>query len=90
MLRIWGKIMNGGQMLNDYVAESDNRNLSLSDRLDACMDEMSRFFDLPKPIWLDRNYDELNRFGRTSFRQDHFIEPINFRQLDIEILEMED
>ena len=41
-------------------------------------------------FWLDQNYDELNKFGKTSFRQDHFIETIPFQELEIEIIEMDD
>ena len=54
------------------------------------MDEICQHFDLAKPIWLDQNYDELNKFGKTSFRQDHFIEIIPFQELEIEIIEMDD
>ena len=54
------------------------------------MEEICHTMDLPKPIWLDSNYDELNRFRKTSFRQDHFIEQIAFDYLEIEIIEMDD
>ena len=46
--------------------------------------------DLQRPIWLEQNRQDIRSFGRTNFRQDHFIEPISYDALEIEILEMDD
>lgn len=90
MFRVWAKLMKGSHMLDDFVAENENEREDLTQRLYDCMEEICQHFDLAKPIWLDQNYDELNRFGKTSFRQDHFIEHIPFQALEIEIIEMDD
>ena len=90
MFRVWGKLMKGSHKLDDYVAENNDTDKNLTLRLYDCMDEICQHFDLAKPIWLDQNYDELNKFGKTSFRQDHFIEIIPFQELEIEIIEMDD
>lgn len=90
MLRVWAKMMKGSHMLRDYVAVNEEVRWSPSQRLEDCMDQICHELDLAKPIWLDQNYEELNRFGKTAFRQDHFIEPIAFQMLEIEIIEMDD
>ena len=89
MFRVWGKIMKGSRMVQDYVAEDDRSDVNINRRLIDCMDELCREFDLAKPIWLDKNYDELNQFGKTSFRHDNFVEPVSFTEFEIEIIEMD-
>lgn len=83
-------MMKGSRMLRDFVAENSDGRATPSQRLEECMDQICHEMDLAKPIWLDQNYEELNRFGKTAFRQDHFIEPIGFQALEIEIIEMDD
>ena len=90
MVRVWAKKMRKSHILEDYVAQNDRTDEDFYTRLEDSMEEICHTMDLPKPIWLDSNYDELNRFRKTSFRQDHFIEQIAFDYLEIEIIEMDD
>ncbi len=90
MIRIWAKKMKRSRMLEDYVAENRREDEDFYTRLEDCMEEICHRMDLAKPLWLDSNYEELNRFHRTRFHQDHFIEPIPFDYLEIEIIEMDD
>lgn len=89
MLRIWGKMMKGSHMLRDMVAANDNTGMSNLARVEDCLDQICQSFDLPRPIWMEKNIQDLNSFGKTEFRQDNFVEHIPFQYLEIEIIEME-
>ena len=44
-------------------------------------------FDLGKPIWLDSNIREFQKHSSTKFRQDNFIEEIDFDFLELHVIE---
>ena len=44
-------------------------------------------FDLSRPIWLEANIKEFKRNGKTRFRQESFMEEIEFDFLEMDILE---
>lgn len=44
-------------------------------------------FDLGQPVWLDTNVQDFKRHSKTRFRQDSFIEHIDFDFLEIQIIE---
>lgn len=49
--------------------------------------EMCKHLDLPCPIWLNKHESEYERFRRTSFREEHFVESVDFDALEIEFLD---
>ena len=85
-MRIWVKEIQAGKPVKDIVIENnenDTRTHKVFDALDkACVE-----FDLPVPIWLDKNVREFQRSSRTKFYSDSFIEPIDFEHLDFHVLE---
>ena len=89
MFRLWAKEWAGGHLLREITIE-DGSEETRTHKVFHALTRACHEFDLPEPIWLDQNYDELNKFGKTSFRQDHFIETIPFQELEIEIIEMDD
>ena len=90
MFRMWGKLWKDNHLLLDTVAANGDYSMTRTAMVFQALDEICREFDLGQPIWLDSNYEELKRFRKTSFRQDHFMEPIAFDDLEIEIIEMDD
>ena len=42
--------------------------------------------DLSKPVVCEKHQVELDRFSRTIFYPDDFVEPVNFDTLEIEII----
>ena len=86
MFRMWGKMWKDNRLLKDIMIEngdSDTRTHKVFHALDdICME-----FDLGKPIWLDSNVQDFKRHSRTRFRQDSFIEEIEFDYLEIQIIE---
>ena len=81
--------MENNHVLQDLTVCIDDED-TRTHKVFRALDEICDAWNLAKPIWLDQNYDELNKFGKTSFRQDHFIEAIPFQELEIEIIEMDD
>jgi len=51
------------------------------------LEEACRSLDIPRPIWLGKNEREYVRYLRTTFTQEHFLEPIGFDKLEIERLD---
>ena len=86
MLRVWGKIWHKHRVHQSYTAQDDHRNWSDEVRLEACIDEIIQALDLPRPIWLKQNHEEMEKFGRTQFHQDHFIENFPYQSFEVEII----
>lgn len=86
MFRIWGKIFKDNRLLADdtYIDESSE---SRTSKVFAGVDHFSYVFDLPKPIWLDKNISEFKRYSKTRFYKDSFIEDIDFDFLEIHVIE---
>lgn len=49
--------------------------------------ELCRRFDVPAPLWLDKQEREWEDFRRTAFTQDQFVEEIRFDRMEIEFLD---
>lgn len=90
MLRVWGKIWHKHRVHQSYTAEDDHKSWSDEVRLEVCIDEIIQALDLPRPIWLKQNHDEMQRFGRTQFHQDHFIEHFPYQSFEVEIIGTDD
>ena len=90
MLKVWGKLIRGHRIVKSLTAEDPNEGEQLLSRVRNCLDRIIMEFDLPRPIWLKQNEREILEFGLTSFFPDHFIEPVSFHHLEIEIIENEE
>ena len=44
-------------------------------------------FDLSRPIWLDANVNEFKQNAKTRFRQESFVETIEFDFLEMHVIE---
>ncbi|MBQ1871789.1 MAG: hypothetical protein II147_06375 [Lachnospiraceae bacterium] len=85
-MRIWGKIWLENRLIKDTVYETEN-NDTRTHLIFKGIEEFCREFDLAKPIWLEKNIAEFKRDKKTRFRQDNFMEEIDFDYLEVEILE---
>lgn len=77
-MRVWGKIKVEDRIQDDVTLECGDFESGL---LKVC-----EHFDLTKPIIVGKHQNEINRFFRTIFYPDDFIESVNFDTLEIEIL----
>ena len=79
MFRMWGKIWKNNRMLQDTVICMTDYRMSRTQMVFQSLDDICCQFDLSKPIWLDSNI--------TDFKQDNFIESLEFDYLEIQVLE---
>ena len=87
MFRIWAKIFTENHLIKDMVVENNDTSLSRTKKVFAAIDEICYAFDLSKPIWLESNIEEFQRISKTRFRNDNFIEGIDFDYLELHIIE---
>lgn len=86
MFRVWGKLFKDNRMLKDLTICDDSQDTRTHKVLHA-LDEMCYAFDLSKPIWLDSNVREFQRHAKTRFRQDSFVDEIDFDFLEFQVIE---
>ncbi len=85
-MKIWGKIIKDGRTLRDVVIENQKEDTRTHKVMDA-LNDICYQFDLSRPIWLDANITQFQRHKKTQFKQDSFIESIDFDFLEISVLE---
>ncbi len=85
MFRVWGKLFKDNRMLKDLTVCDDSQDTRTHKVLHA-LDEMCYAFDLSKPIWLDSNVREFQRHAKTRFRQDSFVDEIEFDFLEFQVI----
>ena len=84
---MWGKIWKDNHLVRDTVVCITDYSLSRTAMVFQSLDDICFEFDLEKPIWLDANISEFQRVAKTRFRQDSFIEVIEFDYLEIQVIE---
>lgn len=87
MFRMWGKIMSDNHLLKDTTISIHDYSLTRTAMIYQALDEICYEFDLGKPIWLDTNVKDFQSHAKTRFRQDNFIEPIDFDYLELQVIE---
>lgn len=90
MLRLWGKLHDRFRVCQEYIAEDERTEVPFEERFAACLEELLRELDLPRPIFLPQNEKELTEFRKTSFTQDHFMEHFPYKEFELDILETDD
>ena len=86
MFRVWGKLFKDNRMLKDLAVCDDSQDTRTHKVMHA-LDEMCYAFDLSKPIWLDSNVREFQRHAKTRFRQDSFVDEVDFDFLEFQVIE---
>ena len=86
MFRVWGKLFKDNRMLKDLTVCDDSQDTRTHKVLHA-LDEMCYAFDLSKPIRLDSNVREFQRHAKTRFRQDSFVDEVDFDFLEFQVIE---
>ena len=86
MFRVWGKLFKDNRMLKDLTVCDDSQD-TRTHKVKHALDEMCYAFDLSKPIWLDSNVREFQRHAKTRFRQDSFVDEVDFDFLEFQVIE---
>ena len=86
-MRIWAKIFENNHMLRDTVITNEDPTMTRTKKVFAALDEVCMAFDLSVPIWLEVNIADFKRTAKTRFRQDSFVDHINFDYLEFQVIE---
>ncbi|MCI8400906.1 MAG: hypothetical protein HFI38_02230 [Lachnospiraceae bacterium] len=86
-MRIWAKIFSENRMLRDMVIQNEDPQTTRTKKIFAALDEVCLAFDLSVPLWLDANIAEFKRHAKTRFRQDSFVDSIDFDFLELQVIE---
>ncbi|MDL2206537.1 hypothetical protein LJC33_06485 [Eubacteriales bacterium OttesenSCG-928-N13] len=81
MSRLWLKIIKRHRIDRQQTAPC------VWEDKDASLRELAKDMDLPMPIWLNKHENEWKQYGRTAFLPEHFIEDVDFEQMEIEFLD---
>ena len=87
MIRLWGKIIKNNKIITELESKYDFDDIEYQSQLKYCIENICRELDIQKPYWLENNLKEYNRYKKTSFNQDNFIEEIDFDKFEIEVLD---
>lgn len=85
-MRIWFKIFIDTRIIHSQTIEN-HKNDTRTHKIFEALEEACVHLDLGKPIWLDSNISEFQSHSKTRFRQDNFVEEIEFDYLEMEVLE---
>ena len=86
-MRIWAKTFENNHMLRDIVIVNDDPSMTRTKKVFAALEEVCMAFDLSVPIWLDANIADFKRNAKTRFRQDSFVDHIDFDFLEFHVIE---
>ena len=81
-MKVWGSVHKNSRITKRAVAASDNSDLS--EALMECLEKIYKELDLSEPVWVTQHAKELNRYKRTVFRPNDFLESVDFDFLEIE------
>jgi hypothetical protein len=78
--RIWGIIR-----IKEKIAKDAVVSLPLAS-LDEALDELCKVLDIQRPVVLKKHRSEFQRFGRTRFSPDDFMDFVGFAGFEVEFL----
>ena len=86
MFRLWAKEWKDGHLVRHMTVEDDSQD-TRTHKVFHALTKICYEFDLPEPIWLDKNVKHFRLHGKCRFDRDSFVEEIPFDYLEIEIVE---
>ena len=88
MFRLWCKLFDSSNhMIKDMVAVNDDPKLNRTKKIFDGIKEACYEFDLSKPIWLESTISEFQHHAKARFRQDNFIDSVDFDYMEIQVIE---
>lgn len=85
-MRVWFKIFSDTHLIRTETIE-DYSDDTRTHKVFHALEEACYRFDLATPMWLQSNVKEFQRYSRTRFNKDNFVEEIDFDYLEIQVLE---
>ena len=85
-MKIWFKIWENTHLLKSETIEDDTED-TRTHKIFHALEEACYEFDLSKPIWLESTISEFQHHAKTRFRQDNFIDSVDFDYMEIQVIE---
>ena len=83
MFRLSGKCVRHTKIILNAVINEKSR----TEKVLGAVTALAAEFDLPSPLWLEKNIRDFKRRARTRFTADNFLEALPFDYMEIEVLE---
>ena len=87
MFRLWAKEFKDNRLLKDITISDMAEGKSRTKKVFDAVDEVCYEFDLSRPVWLEKNINEITRRDKTRFYKDNFIESVEFDFIEIQVIE---
>ncbi|MBR5127756.1 MAG: hypothetical protein IKU69_04945 [Roseburia sp.] len=85
-MRIWFKMIKDNRLVKDTTITDESKD-TRTHKIFRALEEACYEFDLGRPIWLDANVNEFKQNAKTRFRQESFVETIEFDFLEMHVIE---
>lgn len=87
MFRLSGKCVRHTKIILNAVINDESREKSRTEKVLGAVTALAAEFDLPSPLWLEKNIRDFKRRACTRFTADNFLEALPFDYMEIEVLE---
>jgi hypothetical protein len=87
MFRLSGKCVRHTKIILNAVINDESREKSRTEKVLGAVTALAAEFDLPSPLWLEKNIRDFKLRARTRFTADNFLEALPFDYMEIEVLE---
>ena len=87
MFRLSGKCVRHTKIILNAVINDESREKSRTEKVLGAVTALAAEFDLPSPLWLEKNIRDFKRRARTRFTAYNFLEALPFDYMEIEVLE---
>lgn len=85
-MKIWFKMIKDNRLVKDTTI-TDESDDTRTHKIFRALEQACYEFDLSRPIWLDANVNEFKQNAKTRFRQESFVETIEFDFLEMHVIE---
>lgn len=84
-MTITGKLIKNNRIVEIKTVTNDEEGLNMTKQLESCLLDLCKFFNVPVPIWMNKNTKEFVNFKKTFFTSEQFIEKVYFDEFSIEL-----
>lgn len=81
-MKIWIRLLTDNKLVKDKIWHCDT--INSTDKMESELREICHELDIPTPVVLDTHFINFVRFHNAKFRQDDFVETLDY---DIMIVE---
>ncbi len=85
-MKFWARTFKDNRMTRDTVIEN-NENDTRTHKVFKAIESVCIQFDISRPIWLDLNISDFQKYSKVRFTHDSFIDDIPFDYLEFLVIE---